>query len=195
MDKELFNFYKNALVDGLCDEYKSLWQAANNDKFKLVNLAMCQQSIPFVATYCHQGNGLSKEYIKREFHDYINGRGVLRDCDGINGYTYGLYVDHTSDLSVSDDVLSFMWCNISSIEIKPSKCPILYFSNNSKCGIVSGGYNTIRVYLFDESEVTLSDIDENSEIVIYRYSDNCKVILGKYCMGKIKEHDKKLRLL
>lgn len=194
MDKELFSFYKNALVDGLCDEYKSLWQAANNDKEKLVKLAMCQQSIPFVATYCHDGKGLSKEYIKETFKEYINGY-VLQDCDGINGYTYGLYVDYKSDISVSDDVLSFMWCNISSIEIKATKCPILYFSNNSKCSIVTDGYNTVRVYLFDDSEVTLEDIDENSEVVIYRYSDNCKVILGKYCLGEIKDHNKKLRLL
>lgn len=194
MDKQMFEFYKNALIGGLCDEYKGLWQSANNEKEKLVKLAMQQQSIPYFATHCYKGNGLTKEYIETAFKDYINGNATLHDCDGVDGYTYRLYVGYNGDLSVSDDVLSFMWCDMPSLEIKTSKCPIFYINNKSKCGIVSGGYNSIRVYLFDESEVTLNDIDETSDVVVYKYSDNCKVVLGKYCMGKVKQFRKKLVL-
>lgn len=194
MDKEMFQFYKNALMNNLCDEYKGMWQTANTDKEKLVKLAMMQQSIPYVATYCYNGNGLTKEYIETKFKDYINGKKTLHDCDGINGYTYGLYVGYSGDINVCDDVLSLMWCNDTLASVDTSKCPIIYVNNKSTCYLAANGYNTIRVYLFDESEINLSDIDETSEVVIYRYSANCRVVLGKYCLGRVKQFNKKLVL-
>lgn len=194
MDKEMFNFYKNALTENLCHDYKGLWQAANGDKEKLVRLALQQQSIPYFADFCYRGKGLSKDYILQEFGDYINGKYIAQDCDDVDGYTYELYVDYNGILSISNDVSHIMWSNISQATINATKCPILYISNNSTINISTEGYNSVRIYLFDESNVVLDDIDDESDVLIYRYSDKCSVELGRFCLGKINQHNKKLRL-
>ncbi len=190
---ELLTYYKNALVNGLCDEYKGYWQAAKNVKKDLVRLAMQQQSIPHFATYAHQGKGLTKGYLLREFGDYINGY-LLEDCDGVKGYTYALYVDAFLDVLVRADVSHFMWCNGATINVPSTKCPTIYISNKSDVTITSDGYNTIKIYLFDESHVTIDDLGEDSEVVIYKYSERCGVSLGKFCFANVKQHDKELRL-
>ena len=50
MNGELFKYYKAALVNGLCSDWKGYWQAAGDDKLKLITLAMSQQAIPHVVT-------------------------------------------------------------------------------------------------------------------------------------------------
>lgn len=193
MDKQMFQFYKNALTCNLCDEYKGLWRSAGDDKEKLIKLSLAQQSIPYVATFCYNGMGLTKEYIKSEFGKYINGKKMLNDCDGVDGYSYELYVDHHDGLYVRSNVVSIMWCDVD-VHVDTTKCPIIYVSNKTRCRLHANGYNSIRVYLFDESEIELYDIDTTSDVTIYCYSDDCKVSVGKYCLGKFKQFQKKLVL-
>ena len=192
---ELFKYYKAALVNGLCGEYKGHWQAAAKDKHKLVTLAMAQQSIPHLVTYCYNGQGLSKEYILENFKDYINGNTKIQDADGVDGYTYALYIAENRILRPSDDVLSLMWCKDINLIINTAKCPFIYISNLSDVHITMQGFNSPRIYLFDESQITIDDADETCSATIYKYSDKCKVNYGKFCLSKrIKEHSKQLRL-
>lgn len=193
MDKELFNYYKSSLVNGLCNEYKGYWQAANNDKEKLIKLALSQQALPHVITYCENGLGLSKDYLMTSFKDYINGY-VVNDADDVKGYTYSLYVGKKGQISVTTDVLAMLWCDVPQVQIKATTCPILYVGAKSDIHIVCDGYNMPRIYMFGESHVTLDDVDENSQVVIYKYSDRCKVDKGKFCLGKVNEFNKDLRL-
>lgn len=200
MEKEMFEFYKNALLGGgitkpICDEYKNEWRACGMDKERLVRLAMRQQSIPYFATFAYANKGLSKEYLKKEFGYYINGY-VIRDCDGVKDYTYGLYVDYdfanVVDLGV--DVSSFMWCEDVDVEVEETKCPVLYISNKSNVRLTLDGYNTTVVYLFDESVLTLEDGNETSKVLVYKYSDTAQVIRTNYCDCKVNVFDKKIRL-
>lgn len=186
-------YYKNALLNNLCGEYKNDWKAAKNNKEKLVKLALCQQSIPHVATYAYEGKGLSKDYLLSEFKDYINGT-ILQDCDDVKGYSYRLFVGYMDDIMEQSDVTHFMWSNVSSIVVEKYKCPTLYISNKSKVCVSCDGYNYIRVYLFDESELVIDDLDSESVVIVYKYSDKCKVTKGKYCIGKVNEFEKTLRL-
>ena len=175
-------FQKNALLNNLCGEWKNMWKACKNNKEKLVRLSLMQQSIPFFASYCYNGNGLTKEYILSEFKDYING--VVHDgCDGIDNYTYRLFVAYTDEIITYADVTHVMWSNINPYVVERYKCPILYVSNKSKVRIAADGYNYIRVYLFDESELVIDDLDDESTVIVYKYSDKCKVTRGKYCLG------------
>jgi hypothetical protein len=195
MDKEMFGFYKNALMNDLCDEYKGLWRNASDDKNKLVQLAMRQQSCPYFATMCYNGRGLSKEYLLEQYNDYINGT-ILFDCDGVHGYTYGLFVDYKGDvIDLEVDVSHIMFCEGITINVQETKCPIIYISNKSDVNVCCSGYNNVQIYLFDESRVTISEADEDCTIVVLRYSDKCKVEQGKFCLtDKVKVHDKELRL-
>jgi hypothetical protein len=127
------------------------------------------------------------------FKDYINGY-VVNDADDVKGYTYSLYVGKKGQISVTTDVLAMLWCDVPQVQIKATTCPILYVGAKSDIHIVCDGYNMPRIYMFGESHVTLDDVDENSQVVIYKYSDRCRVDKGKFCLGKVNEFNKDLRL-
>ena len=166
-----------------------------DDKEMLVKLALKQQSMPYLSHACYKELGLTKKYIKEQFKDYINGY-TIHDADGISGYTYGLYVDwdYENDLVVDKDVVGVMWTVGANIVIPTSKCPTIYLSNKSNVHLVGDGFNTVNIKLFDESKLIVEDIDENSEIIVYKYSDKATVEEGKYCFGKVKVFNKELRL-
>ena len=200
MNDEMINFKRNALLGNisgqpLCTDYKAALRKCGNDKEMLVRLALMQQSTPYFSVACYKNLGLTKEYIKREFGDYINGY-IVNDADGVQGYTYGLYVDwdYKDDLDVKTDVASIMWTVGANIVVPTSKCPTLYISNRSNIHLIGDGYNNVNIKLFDKSKVTIEDLDENSEVVVYKYSEEAKVELGRYCLGKVKVFKKDLRL-
>ena len=62
MDKEMFTFYKNALINNLCADYKKEFKKDLDDKEKLFELCLRQQAIPFFCTYCYNGKGLTIDY-------------------------------------------------------------------------------------------------------------------------------------
>lgn len=199
MDKQMITFNRNALLGNisgqpLCADYKSAWRKCGNDKEMLVKLAMMQQSIPYFNHACYMRLGLTKEYIKENFGDYINGKKVLNDVDGVHGYTYELYVDFNGDFKAVADVTSLMWCNSPTIEVETTKCPLFYVSNNSEVHFVLNGYNSIRIYLFDGSRVVIDDADDTCDVIIYKYNNKADVEIGKYCFGKVKIFNKTLRL-
>lgn len=199
MDKELFNFQKNALagnINGqpLCNSFKAAWRSCGDDKEMLVRLALSQQAIPYVSHACYENLGVTKEYILENYGEYINGNKVFYDVEGVQGYSYMLYVAFNGVLEVSADVLSLMWCNDTSVEIKTSKCPVLYLSNDSHVTLNLEGFNSPRIYLFDTSSVTIEDADKNSEVIVYKYSSRAEVSTGKFCFGVVKEFNKQLRL-
>lgn len=199
MDRDLFMFYKSALegkfTTPLCSEYKSAWRKCGDDKEMLVKLALKQQSIPYLSHACYKELGLTKEYIKEQFKNYINGY-TIHDADGVSGYTYGLYVDwdYENDLVVDKDVVGVMWTVGANVVIPTSKCPTIYISNRSNVHIVCEGFNTINIKLFDESKVTIQEVDEDSDVIIYKYSDKASVELGKFCLKEPKVFNKELRL-
>ncbi len=199
MDAKLQNFYKNALVgslcEPLCDEYRDKWRSCGDDKEKLVALSLNQQACPYFATYCAKGKGVDKRYILEEFGAYINGYAV-NNADGVDGYTYGLYVDYdpSVDLVADKDVSHIMWTLGASVVVKQTSCVTIYVSNKSKIHLVCEGYNNVRIYLFDSSSVDVDELPEDSNVTIFKYSDQCKVNISKFALGKVNEHDKELRL-
>ena len=192
----LTRYYKESLLDNLCQEYKGLWQSAHDDKEKLMKLCLRQQAIPHVATYAYQRKGITKKMALEDFGAYINGY-TIHDADDVKGYTYGLYVDYDydNDLIIDKDVVHIMWTVGASVVVPITKCPIIYISNHSNVHVVCEGYNHVKIYLFDQSKVTLEDVDQESQVTIYRYSDKAKVEQGKFCLSyKIKTFDKELKL-
>lgn len=200
MKDEMLEFRKNALLgkitgEPLCQEYNQAWRKCSNNKEQLVMLALKQQSLPLVMTYSYQGSGLSKEYMMQEFKDYINGRYTAIDVDGVKGdYKSELYVGEDASFVLSSDVSCFMYSDVPTLEIAKCKATKIYCGCGSTLRIVSGGYNSIIIMLFDDSKVILDDIDEESTVTIYKYSDKCEVEQGKFCFGKVKIFNKTLRL-
>ena len=87
-----------------------------------------------------------------------------------------------------------MWCNNIQIAVKATRCPTIYVSNCSEVSISCEGFNSIRVYLFDESKVVIEDADESCEVLVYKYSNMAVVDTGKFCFANVKIFLKTLRL-
>lgn len=191
---DLYRYYKESCLNDLCDEYKAMWRACGNDKEKLVRMALMQQSIPHMMHFSYIGKGLSKDYIKDTFKDYINGRRTIQNCDGVEGYTYGLFVDYNGIVGVTSDVSAFMWCKDVTLIIPKTKCPNVYCGCQTNMHIIGNGYNHVRIYAFDESKVTIDDIDGNSVVTVLKYSTEAKVQQGDFCLGTVHEFNKELRL-
>lgn len=193
-------FKRNALLGNisgqpLCSDFKSAWRQCGNNKEMLVRLALMQQSQPFFSTACYKSLGLSKEYIKEEFKDYINGY-IVANADGVDGYTYALYVDwnYENDLEIKTDVAGIMWTTNANVVVEKTKCPTIYISNKSSVNLICDGFNTIHVKLFDKSKLFIDDLDGESQVIVYKYSDDAKVEEGKFCLGKVKVFEKDLKL-
>ena len=198
MKNEFLEFRKNALQGGgittpLCADYRRMWSACHDDKEKLMKLALMCQSAPYLATFFNKGKCVSKEYVKREFSDFINGR-VLRDCDGVDGFTYGMFFDAPTGFKINIDVCQILYCNNTDVEIEKTKCPRLYVSNDSNINISLDGYNSITIYLFDDSVINIDSCDDTCNVKVYRYSKDAKVNIGKFCLGEVKVFDKELRI-
>jgi hypothetical protein len=197
---ELLEFKKSAMLgkiggQPLCEDYKAALRKCGSDKESLVRLSLKQQCIPYFSHACYENMGMTKDYIKDVFGDYINGY-TLKDCDGVEGYTYGLYVDwdFDNDLNIVNDVSSVMWTIGASLVVPASKCPTIYISNRSNVHLVCDGCNSVNIKLFDESKLTIEDVDNTCDITIYKYSDKAEVEKGKYCFVEPKIFDKELRL-
>lgn len=193
---ELLKYRKSALVNGLCGEYKGYWQAAGTDKRKLITLALSQQALPHLMTYCWNGEGISKKYILDNFNEYINGNQIIYDADGVKGgYTYQLYVDFNGTINEQADVNAFMWCDNPMVEMPTSRCVTFYVGCNTTLHLSMQGFNNARIYLFDTSEVVFEEADKTCSATVYEYSDQCVTQIGQYCLSdKIKVHRKQLRL-
>lgn len=196
---ELLEFKKNAILgkisgQPLCEEYRAALRKCGNNKELLVRLALMQQCTPYLSHACYENMGLTKEYILNNFGELINGKRTFSDVEGVSGYTYQLYVGYDKDFKITADVTSLMWCDGSQIVIPQIKCPTLYISNSSDVHISCDGFNSPRIYLFDDSCVTIGDSDENTDIIVYKYDSRAIVDVGKFCLGKVKVFNKELRL-
>ena len=194
----MFTFYKAALsgeiTTPLCASYKAAWRQCGDDKEMLVRLVLRQQSLPYFFAHCYQGKGLSRDYILDEFKGYINGRYVGMDVDGVVGdYKTELYVGYNDEIVANDDVLATMWSR-ASVSIPTTKAVKIYCGCGSELHVSCDGYNSVIVMLFDDSKVFLEDVDKDSTVSVYRYSDKASVETGKFCMEEPKIFDKELRL-
>ena len=192
MDK-IQEYYKNSLLNDLCADYRGRWQKTHGDKEELLKLSLSQQSIPHVVTYAYQGNGITKDYVLKEFGSYINGY-TVENADGVSGYTYGLFCGLEGLVNAKNDINSFMWCNGADVEVEKTMCPRLYISNKSVVNLTLNGYNSIAIYLFDESILNIETCDETCDVIVYRYSKDASVVEGKFCYGNVKVFNKELRL-
>lgn len=159
-----------------------------------MRLVLMQQSAPYFASFCYNGAGLSKEYCLREFGSYLNGR-TFANCDEVEGFIYAMYISPSEAKEIGVDVAQILWSNPMEVIIPQTKCNRLYISNKSSVHLTLEGYNTVQVYLFDESELIIDDADDTCEVVVYRYSNKSKVERGTFCISpKVKVFNKILKL-
>lgn len=193
MIDEMFTFKRNALLANLCKEWDTKWSACRDDKEKLMKLALMQQSAPYIADFFYRGVGLSKEYVKRQFSEYIDGH-TFFDCDDVAGYTYGMYVDAQHPIEIKHDIVQFIWCNGTRVSLPQLRSTKMYVSNKSDLHIECEGYNNLIVMLFDESRIVFDKLATTCRVNVYRYDKRAIVDADASIMDMINIMDKELRL-
>lgn len=188
-------YYRNAILQNLCAEYKGKWRSASSDKKALFDMAMMQQSLPHLIYFAYNGIGLTKDYVETEFSDYINGKYTAIDVDGVKGdYKTELYVGENPLLSLSNDVSCFMWANVPTVKIKPTKAVKIYVGCKSNITLHLLGYNSITLMMFDESQVTIAECDNTNDVTVFNYSNDSVLVTDKYALAKVKTFQKTLKL-
>lgn len=189
----MFTFRRNALLANLCREWDTKWSACKDDKEKLMKLALMQQSAPYIADFFYRGVGLSKEYVKRQFSDYIDGK-TFYDCDEVCGYTYGMYVDAKHPIEIEHDIIQFLWCDDAHVTLPELRSTKMYISNKSTIHVHCNGYNNVIVMLFDKSKVIFDKLSSTCRVNVYRYNDNADVVYDESSCENVNIFEKELRL-
>lgn len=137
---ELYNLKKTANRLGLCTQYADKWNNAM-DKRSLVDIGIDAKGADFLCDSCSNGWGLTIEYLKREFAEYINGNYQRKE----DGYTSELYVDYTGNIEQRSTLTLLIGCKCNIHIGKDSVCEI-YLSGGSDIRIKNDGYCAVYVY-------------------------------------------------
>ncbi len=191
-ERNLNYFFKNCIERKLCKEYVLLWRNCKTKK-DFVDLSLQMGSIEFIAKSIYEGWGLSTDFIKKEFADFINGKYI-----GENIYRLGKSIEENI---VKDNLKSLMYCgyndritfNENIIHICNCTCDLyvpfngvkfIFITNKSKVRLYLTEDSVISIHLFDESKIFVEKDTECSVIDVCKHSNNCKIIqnetIGNY---------------
>lgn len=188
--KDIDYFKQNAIDKNLCVEYALKW-AKIKDKESLFALACVPQSCGYIARSIYEGWGVSIDYIINEFGDYINGKYVVNNLDGVKDATGAMYIKYNGKIDTPlCDITQFIGCEGTYIHIADGSAVTLHISNSSDIKLSLGNCN-VRIYLYDESTVDLGDISKDTKVSIAHYG-NGKVLWeerGGCVINKKMKHD------
>lgn len=140
---ELIALKKKALELGLCKEYQDKWNAAVN-KNNLVEMALDAKGVDFMADSISNGWGLSPDFLKKKFPDYVNGQCIVNE----RGYTSSMFVDSKTGIDVNTTLVLLVSCNCD-VHIRKEVMTNLYLCGDCKVSVTCDGY--CQVYLYGES--------------------------------------------
>ena len=140
-NSELLTLKRNAIMLGLCGQYKSKWNSAST-KRELVDLALDSNGIEFMADSIAFDWGLSKDYLLKEFGEFMNGFHQCRE----KGYTSEMYIGTHGVLSVKSTLLLIGYCDDLEIEIPQHTVCRIYVCGGSRVRIENKGHAEIYEY-------------------------------------------------
>lgn len=143
---DLLTLKRNALMMGLCGQYKSKWDGCKT-KRELVNMALDSNGIEFMADSIAFGWGLGKEYLQREFGEFMNGFYQCRE----KGYTSEMYIGAHGVLSVKSTLLLVGYCDDLEIEIPEHSVCRIYVCGGSRVRIENKG--NVEVYEYGADNI------------------------------------------
>lgn len=183
-----FDFFKeNSLTRDLCSNYSVAIAETMNDKRKLFELSLTNKGNIYIGTSTFEGWGMDIEYMKKHWANYINGQYKLDE----KGILSSMYIDYHEDI-ISDNYIHLCRCK-ANVFIPNNKVANIVVSNSSDIIIDMVDFNIVYLYLLDDSKVHISSIPDKSDVVCYRYSEECTIIIGS-TFGKFKETRKELKL-
>lgn len=174
MDSEMIIFFKEARKRDLCVSFAQKWVKLR-EKDEFVDFCLLPQAIPYMAVSMYEKWGLSKDYLLREFPNYINGKYISSRNDGIDANAE-FWVDFSDiEYLLKNQLYHITYTKNSKFTIEQTKCPIINVSNNSDVIIKCSKFNSIQVLIYDKSKVYIDAPDKSCKVLIEKYSDECEV--------------------
>lgn len=130
--KSILELKRKALAMGLCGEYGEKWADAATQK-ELVDLASDINGADFLCSSVAKGWGLSKDFLLRNFGDYINGRYVSRH-GGTKGYTSEVFIGCDGEIRARATILIILYSNVT-----------VYVPENHACRVFAAGNTNIAI--------------------------------------------------
>lgn len=137
----LLELKRDALMMGLCDEYKDKWDKCST-KRDLVKMALDSNGIEFMADSIAFGWGMSKEYLLKEFGEFMNG---LFICDE-GGYTSEMFVGAHGVVKSRSTLMLVAYCDDLEIIVPENTFCRIYVCGGSKVYMNSFGVAYLVVY-------------------------------------------------
>lgn len=156
----LIDFKKQSMLHNLCADYKGVWDSCKTHE-DLFNLSTDSNSAEWMAKSYSEGWGLSKEYLKDQFSDFINGK-YIRDKE----YTSSMYVDFKGEIKGEKltSVLILLECDVDIVI--PERFPIQIHCGG-KCSIRFSGKGTAYVHKHSFDTLHVNRNETNVKFRIY----------------------------
>lgn len=145
-NNELLNMKRNALMLGLCGEYKKKWDNCASKK-ELIDLVLDSNGVEFLAdtiTFCW---GCSQGFLLKEFSDFINGK-YQRKKDG---YTSELYVEPHDKIELRS-TLTVIAGGRASVIVPPNFFGRVYVCGDGGSLIFGSNGGSIELFVYGENE-------------------------------------------
>lgn len=164
MENNLIDFKRKAKLLGLCDDYKYKWDGCKS-KEELVKLALTINGVEFLADSIAFKWGLNKEYIAKEFGDYLCNTGkhaILAE----SGYTSEMYaMVNGGVIKPSGSLNLIISCNCA-IKLNDNFLGFIYICDGSTLNIDASQSKELRLFVYgSDNNVTFTDRGKG-EIII-----------------------------
>lgn len=146
---------------GLCGQYKTMWDACRNKK-DLIDMALDANGVEFMADSIAFGWGLSKEYLMKEFGDFINGKYQRNK----GGYKSRMYVGYEGDITIDSTITLLVGCK-GKVIVPCSMVGNIYICGGCDIDVKNDGV----VYLYEYAGNNNVHKDENVEITQHKESN------------------------
>lgn len=159
--EKILQFKRNATVLGLCGEYKKKWDDCDTRQ-GLVDMALDSNGIEFMADSIAFGWGLPKDFLLKEFSDYVNGAYQCHE----EGYTSEMYLSAHGTLKACTSLLLIAYCDGLKIEIPEHAfcrvyvcgCGKVLIENKGRCELYDYGVNEVKCIDCGDSSISHNKI-------------------------------------
>lgn len=159
MENELLTLKRNACMLGLCGQYKTMWDACRNKK-DLIDMALDANGVEFMADSIAFDWGLSKEYLMKEFSDFINGKYQRNK----GGYKSRMYVGYEGDITIDSTITLLVGCK-GKVVVPCSMVASIYVCGGCDIDVKNDG--VVYLYAYGSS----NKVHGNAKVIQCKVSD------------------------
>lgn len=133
--KSILELKRKAVAMGLCGDYKTKWDNAMTIK-QLLDIASDINGADFLCASVAKGWGLSKDFLLKNFGEYLNGK-YKANID--RGYDSEIFVGYTGKIVANATILTILYADNVNIRIPKNHMCRIFAACNTKLEILCEG--------------------------------------------------------